>query len=77
MLALIILVHSTNQHQQAGNVKYISDPEKPVPYRMLPIEATYGRGSHWRTWHVEDQRFVYSRPDVVSFKSDSLTDDLN
>jgi uncharacterized protein len=59
-----------------GTVKYISDPEKPVPYRMPPIEATYGNGSHWHTWHVEDQRFVYSRPDVISFKSDSLTDDL-
>jgi putative CocE/NonD family hydrolase len=43
---------------------------------MPPIEATYGTGSRWRPWHVEDQRFVYSRPDVVSFKSDSLTDDI-
>ena len=59
-----------------GSVSYISDPAKPVPYRMPPIEATYGRGSRWRTWHVEDQRFVYSRPDVVSFTLDSLTDDL-
>ena len=59
-----------------GFVSYISDPSKPVPYRMPPIEATYGIGSRWRPWHVEDQRFVYSRPDVVSFTSDSLTRDL-
>ena len=57
-------------------VSYVSDPSKPVPYRTQPIEATYGTGSRWRQWHVEDQRFVYSRPDVVSFTTDSLTDDM-
>jgi len=55
---------------------YISDPAKPVPYRTLPIEATYGEGSRWKSWQVEDQRFVYTRPDVVSFTMDSLTADL-
>ena len=59
-----------------GNISYTSDPAKPVPYRMLPIEATYGNGSHWRPWQVEDQRFVASRPDVISFTLDSLTSDL-
>ncbi|HVT84264.1 MAG TPA: CocE/NonD family hydrolase [Chitinophagaceae bacterium] len=59
-----------------GSVSYVSDPAHPVPYRTLPIEATYGRGSRWRTWQIEDQRFVYTRPDVVSFVMDSLTDDL-
>ncbi|GAC1425481.1 MAG: CocE/NonD family hydrolase [Chitinophagaceae bacterium] len=59
-----------------GNIAYTSDPAKPVPYRMQPIEATYGPGSRWRPWQAEDQRFVYTRPDVVSFTLDSLTDDL-
>ncbi|MBK7562286.1 MAG: CocE/NonD family hydrolase [Chitinophagaceae bacterium] len=59
-----------------GFTSYISDPAKPVPYRIQPIEATYGTGSRWRNWHVEDQRFVYSRPDVLSFTMDSLTEDL-
>ena len=59
-----------------GSVSYTSDPASPVPYRSLPIEATYGPGSRWRTWHVEDQRFVYTRPDVVSFTMDSLSEDL-
>ena len=57
-------------------VTYTSDPAKPVPYRIQPIEATYGTGSRWRPWQVEDQRFVYTRPDVVSFIMDSLTEDL-
>jgi uncharacterized protein len=59
-----------------GSVSYVSDPQKPVPYRTLPIEETYGKGSRWRTWQVEDQRFVYTRPDVISFTTDSLKEDL-
>ena len=59
-----------------GTVSYISDPQKPVPYRTLPIEETYGVGSRWRPWQVEDQRFVYTRPDVVSFSTDSLKEDI-
>lgn len=59
-----------------GEVSFVSDPSNPVPYRSLPIEATYRPGSRWRTWHVEDQRFVYSRPDVVSFAYDTLKEDL-
>jgi putative CocE/NonD family hydrolase len=66
----------TKPLERSGFVSYISDPAKPVPYRTQPIEATYGPGSRWRTWHVEDQRFVSTRPDVISFTLDSLTDDL-
>ncbi len=61
---------------KTGFVSYTSDPAKPIPYRMPPIEATYGPGSRWGQWHVEDQRFVYGRPDVISFTLDSLTEDL-
>ena len=39
----------------------------PGSVRTQPIEATYGPGSRWRTWQVEDQRFVYSRPDVSGY----------
>jgi putative CocE/NonD family hydrolase len=59
-----------------GSVSYLSDPAKPVPYRSLPIEATYGTGSRWRTWHVEDQRFVSTRNDVASFTGELLADNL-
>ena len=59
-----------------GSVSYMSDPAKPVPYRTEPIEATYGEGSRWYTWHVEDQRFVTSRPDVVSFSTDTMQQNL-
>jgi len=59
-----------------GEISFVSDPFHPVPYRTQPIEATYGPGSRWRSWQVEDQRFVYPRPDVVSFIMDSLAEDL-
>ena len=60
----------------AAFVGYPSDPQNPVPYRSLPIEATYGPGSRWRAWHVDDQRFVYGRPDVLSFKGAVLDQPL-
>lgn len=55
---------------------YISDPVHPVPYRHRPIEETYGPGSHWYTWLVEDQRFVDSRPDTVSWATSALDHDV-
>jgi uncharacterized protein len=56
---------------------YISDPAKPVPYRPRPIEPTYYfRGSGWGAWLVEDQRFAHMRPDVLSWETDSLTEDI-
>jgi putative CocE/NonD family hydrolase len=55
---------------------YVSDPAHPVPYRNRPIEATYGPGSRWSTWLTEDQRFVHNRPDVLSWETDILTEDV-
>ena len=55
---------------------YVSDPAHPVPYRTRPIEETYGPGSRWYTWLTEDQRFVHNRPDVLSWETDSLTEDI-
>ncbi|MBI3788836.1 MAG: CocE/NonD family hydrolase [Ignavibacteriales bacterium] len=55
---------------------YVSDPFHPVPYRHRPIEQTYGPGSRWYTWLVEDQRFVHLRPDVLSWETEILTEDV-
>ncbi len=56
---------------------YVSDPAHPVPYRPRPIEATYDpRGSGWRTWLVGDQRFAHLRPDVLSWESEPLAEDV-
>jgi len=51
---------------------YISDPADPVPYRHRPIQVRSG----WTTWLVEDQRFVDHRPDVLTYVSEPLKEDL-
>jgi uncharacterized protein len=51
---------------------YVSDPAHPVPYRHRPIEPTYGGVSGWAPWLVEDQRFVFERPDVLSWETGPL-----
>jgi uncharacterized protein len=57
--------------------QYVSDPAHPVPYRSRPVEQTYDpRGSRWRNWETEDQRFVDNRPDVLSWVSEPLDEDL-
>jgi len=56
-------------------VQYISDPANPVPYRARPISPTYPAGD-WRRWEVADQRFVDNRPDVLTWASAPLDQDL-
>ncbi len=55
--------------------EYLSDPANPVPYRQRPISPTYP-GGDWRLWEVADQRFVDQRPDVLTFVSAPLKQDL-
>jgi len=62
---------------EAGWDSYVSDPAAPVPYRHRPIQATYfPGGSKWSTWLVEDQRFADDRPDVLSWETEPLTEDV-
>jgi uncharacterized protein len=56
---------------------YVSDPANPVPYRHRPIPPTYQPGgSGWTTWLVEDQRFADGRPDVLTWETEPLTQDV-
>jgi len=54
---------------------YVSDPSKPVPYRMRPIQPISGSEA-WETWLLEDQRFVNDRSDVLTLQTDILTEDV-
>ena len=54
---------------------YVSDPANPVPYRSRPITPTYPAPA-WTTWLVQDQRFVERRPDVLSWQTDPLKEDM-
>jgi putative CocE/NonD family hydrolase len=55
--------------------EYVSDPAKPVPYRPRPVTPTYP-GREWQEWMVEDQRFTQHRPDVLTYETDPLEDDI-
>lgn len=53
-----------------GLTEYTSDPAKPVPY---------AEGVHMRrttAYMTDDQRFAGRRPDVISFKTEVLKEDL-
>jgi putative CocE/NonD family hydrolase len=50
--------------------EYLSDPAHPVPFMPRPDD---GSGAHWMQL---DQRFVDGRPDVATWQSDPLTEDL-
>ncbi len=56
--------------------EFVSDPANPVPYRHRPVQVTYSQGSQWRTWMVEDQRFVSDRPDLASWTTPPLDHDV-
>ena len=49
---------------------YVSDPNHPVPF-SAEIRTRLGH-----LWKVEDQRFASSRPDVLTYVSEPLTEDL-
>ena len=57
---------------------YVSDPAHPVPYRHRPIDMTYptDHPGGWYTWLVQDQRFVDNRPDVLTWETDELNDEV-
>jgi len=59
-----------------GNEKavfeYVSDPQKPVPYRSTTEGVTFTP----RKFMTDDQRQASRRPDVLTFQTDELTDNL-
>ena len=57
----------------SGYSEFISDPNKPVPYTM-DIAGSFGITP--RNYMSEDQRFAASRPDVLVFETDVLTEDI-
>jgi uncharacterized protein len=67
---------SSNAPKMEATKSYVADPANPIPYRHQPIQSTYGQGSKWRTWLVEDQRFVSGRKDVANFETPVLDHDV-
>jgi putative CocE/NonD family hydrolase len=67
--------NSPGASERGTHRDYVSDPASPVPYRQRPISPTYPAGD-WPTWESADQRFVDHRPDVLTYVSAPLTEDL-
>jgi putative CocE/NonD family hydrolase len=55
---------------ETGFDEYVSDPAKPVPYT--------GKTNHWydESFMLEDQRFAARRPDVLSYSTAVLEEDV-
>jgi|GEM_PF-4945523 len=56
--------------KRAGFDSFVSDPAHPVPYQPRPT------GWKWGRWMTEDQRFVDGRPDVLTWQTEPLKDDV-
>ncbi len=50
--------------------EYTSDPARPVPF------SSETRTAQGHTWMIEDQRFAATRPDVLVYETDELTEDV-
>jgi putative CocE/NonD family hydrolase len=51
---------------------------RAVPYRHRPVDMTYPEDhpGGWYTWLVQDQRFVENRPDVLTWQTGDLKEDV-
>jgi putative CocE/NonD family hydrolase len=65
---------SPRTNSPAAFDSYVSDPSRPVPYRARPIPTEGQTG--WETWLLEDQRFVHLRPDVLSWQTGPLGENI-
>ncbi|HEX6097409.1 MAG TPA: CocE/NonD family hydrolase [Thermoanaerobaculia bacterium] len=70
------LAFAAPKGEGAEFAEYVSDPAKPVPYRVRPVLAMYSPDSTWRQWLVDDQRPFADRTDVLTFTSEPLTEPL-
>jgi len=51
--------------------EYVSDPSRPVPFiNQINIGMT-------REYMIDDQRFAAARPDVITYQTDVLTEDVS
>ena len=67
---------SLSQEPEAAGAafdEYVSDPARPVPYRIRPIlPVGYEPPYTWKYWLVDDQREFSGRTDVLTYVTPSL-----
>lgn len=56
--------------KRKGYDEYVSDPRRPVPFTQ-EISTSYPRG-----YMTEDQRFAWTRSDVLAYQTEPLKEDL-
>ncbi len=56
--------------------EYVSDPAKPVPYRLRPTLISSAPDSTWGDWLVDDQSNAAARTDVLVFETQPLREPL-
>jgi len=56
--------------EKEGFDEYVSDPTKPVPY----TDGVFARRNN--QYMIEDQRFAARRPDVLTYETEALTEDV-
>jgi putative CocE/NonD family hydrolase len=61
---------------QTGFDEYVSDPAKPVPYRLRPTLGFREPDSTWGEWLADDQRNAAARPDVLVYETEPLKEPL-
>ncbi|WP_298516680.1 CocE/NonD family hydrolase [uncultured Kordia sp.] len=66
------LTQNNPQTEDVEGISYVSDPNKPVPYSADRTLQKYSP----KLFVAEDQRFASSRPDVITFSSETLKNDV-
>jgi putative CocE/NonD family hydrolase len=64
-------INSTPDHSEY--TEFLSDPYNPVPYTDMFIDS---RRFYRRQYMIEDQRFTFTRPDVISFQTEPLEENI-
>ena len=63
--------NSTPDHSEY--TEFLSDPCNPVPYTDIFIDS---RRFYRRQYMIEDQMFTFTRPDVISFQTEPLEENI-
>ena len=63
-------------HPRPTAEHFVSDPANPVPYRARPIATLDSKDEAWAVWLADDQAPFAKRPDVLSWQTDILQNDV-
>lgn len=63
----------SNDNNKKGFIEYCVNPKNPVPYYSKFHDS---RNMYVRDFMISDQRFAFTRPDVITFSSDYLGENV-